>query len=358
MSDMSNKPVFTVRLINLNAPDEARRVDAFVRAHPEASPFHLTGWSRAVERGCGQKARYLAAEAGDGTLAALLPLSEIKSMLFGNALVSSGFAVGGGLLSVSESASQQLLDAALDYACSGKFPTIEIRGGAVSGDGWHIDTETYLGFARDLSDDDDAELLAIPRKQRAEVRKALGFDLTVETGTAQRDRDAHFEVYATSVRNLGTPVFPRALFNAMLDELGDEADILTVRQGHRAIASVLSLYSGGTVMPYWGGGTADARTWRANDLMYYALMLHARKEKGCTRFDFGRSKAGTGPAAFKRNWGFEPQPLSYAKCALGGAELRDINPMSAKYRFQVAAWQKLPLWLANRLGPMLSRGLG
>ena len=111
-------------------------------------------------------------------------------------------------------------------------------------------------------------------------------------------------------------------------------------------------------MPYWGGGTRDARTWRANDLMYYALMLDARKAKGCTRFDFGRSKTGTGPAAFKRNWGFEGVPLAYAKKALDGGEVRDINPLSPKYRLQVALWQKLPLSIANRIGPMIARGLG
>jgi FemAB-related protein (PEP-CTERM system-associated) len=209
-----------------------------------------------------------------------------------------------------------------------------------------------------LAGDDEAELLTIPRKQRAEVRKALGFDLTVEVGTGARDRQAHFAVYAESVRNLGTPVFPAALFGDMLDEFGDTADILTVRHQGKAIASVLSFYWNGIVFPYWGGGTREARALRANDMMYYALMLHARKVKSCTRFDFGRSKAGTGPASFKRNWGFEPQPLTYAKLALGGGEVRDINPLSAKYRFQVAAWQKLPLWLANRLGPIISRGLG
>jgi FemAB-related protein (PEP-CTERM system-associated) len=226
------------------------------------------------------------------------------------------------------------------------------------GEGWHHDGETYVGFTRDLASDDEAELLAIPRKQRAEVRKALGFDLTVEVGASQRDREAHYAAYAESVRNLGTPVFPPALFGAVLDEFGEAADILTVRHKGRAIASVLSLYWCGTVMPYWGGGTNEARAWRANDLMYYALMLHARKEKGCKRFDFGRSKVGTGPAAFKRNWGFEAVSLSYAKRVVDGGELRDINPMSPKYRARVAIWQKLPLWIANRLGPMISRGLG
>ncbi len=356
--DMTAQPLFTVRTARIDEAEEAKLIDAFVRAHPSATPFHLTGWSRAVERSCGQKAHYLMAESGDGAIAAVLPMTEVKSMLFGKALCSSGFAVGGGLLSLSETAGQQLVEAALTHARAAGFPTVELRGGTLPSAGWHIDADTYLGFTRDLAKDDEAELLAIPRKQRAEVRKALGFGLIVEVGTSPKDRAAHYEVYATSVRNLGTPVFPRALFDAVIDEFGEAADILTIRHEGRAIASVLSLYFGGTVMPYWGGGTADARTWRANDLMYYALMLHARNAKACTRFDFGRSKVGTGPAAFKRNWGFEGEPLSYAKLALDGGAVRDINPTSAKYRLQVAAWKKLPLWLSNALGPMLSRGLG
>jgi lipid II:glycine glycyltransferase (peptidoglycan interpeptide bridge formation enzyme) len=96
---------------------------------------------------------------------------------------------------------------------------------------------------------------------------------------------------------------------------------------------------------------------RANDLLYFALMRHARA-RGCARFDFGRSKAGTGAAAFKKNWGFEPHPLAYAKHTAAGEHPREINPLSPRYRLQVAAWKKLPLWLANRVGPPIARGLG
>ncbi len=347
-------PGFTVRTANLAASDEVRRIDAFVRSHPRATPFHLTAWSRAVEKGCGQKAHYLVAEAADGSLTGVLPMTEIASRLFGRALVSAGFAVDGGVLSDSEAAIRGLVSHAVALAAALNCPTVELRGGSYPASGWHIDETTYLGFARDLAQDDEAELLTIPRKQRAEVRKALSFGLSVDFG----DRDAHYAVYATSVRNLGTPVFPKALFVAVLDEFGDEADILTVRHDGRPIASVLSLYFKGTVMPYWGGGTADARTWRGNDMMYYALMCHARATKGCNRFDFGRSKAGTGPAAFKRNWGFEPQPLVYAKYAANGEKPREINPLDPKYRLQVQLWQKLPLWIANTMGPFIAKGLG
>lgn len=336
---------------------DAAAIDDYVRAHSEATPFHLTGWSRAVAAGCGQISHYLVVEAA-GVITGVLPLTEVHSPLFGRALVSSGFAVGGGVLADDEDSAWSLTRHALALAERLACPTVELRGGTLPmGEGWHHDLTTYLGFARELAADDDAELLAIPRKQRAEVRRALGFALDVETGRAARDRAAHYAVYSESVRNLGTPVFPQSMFDAVLNEFGDAADILTIRQEGQAIASVLSLYWRGAVMPYWGGGTAQARAWRANDLMYYALMSHARR-RGCTRFDFGRSKAGTGPAAFKHNWGFVGTPLAYAKFAADGEAPRDINPMSPKYRMQVALWQKLPLAVANRIGPLIARGLG
>jgi FemAB-related protein (PEP-CTERM system-associated) len=345
----------TLRVADLASESEA--IDAYVRAHPLATPFHLSGWSRAVARGCGQTNHYLVAET-DGDIVGVLPLTVVHSPLFGRALVSSAFAVGGGVLAGDESVVKALIAEAVAMAGRMTCPTVELRGGMMlGGAGWHHDEITYLGFVRDLAGDDEAELLAIPRKQRAEVRRAIGYELTVETGSAEADRAAHYAVYSESVRNLGTPVFPRALFDAVSHEFGDEADILTVRHAGAPIASVLSLYWRGTVMPYWGGGTAAARGWRANDLMYYALMNHARR-RGCTRFDFGRSKAGTGPAAFKRNWGFEGEPLAYAKFAADGEAPRDINPLNPKYRLQVALWQKLPLSLANRIGPMIARGLG
>ncbi|UVO53298.1 FemAB family XrtA/PEP-CTERM system-associated protein [Sphingomonas sp. SUN039] len=336
--------------VRLATPDDDAAIAAYVAGHAAATAFHRLEWGRAVARGCGQKAHVLVAEGEE--LCGILPLTELHSPLFGRALASSGFAVGGGILADDEATGEALAAEALAMAARLSVPGVELRGGYLP-QGWDRDDTTYLGFVRDLADDDEAELLAIPRKQRAEVRKALGFELTTDLG----DRDAHYHVYATSVRNLGTPVFPKALFAEVLDAFGDDADILTVRRDGVPLASVLSLYHRGIVMPYWGGGTADARKWRANDLMYFALMGHARA-RACTRFDFGRSKAGTGAAAFKHNWGFEGQPLVYASKTLDGRPKRSVNPLDPKYSLQVKLWSKLPLAVANRLGPMIARGLG
>ncbi|SEH12010.1 FemAB-related protein, PEP-CTERM system-associated [Sphingopyxis sp. YR583] len=337
---------------------DAGEWDAYVAAHPDATPFHSRAWCEAITKATGHRCHLVTARDATGALTGILPLHHIRSPLFGQALVGSGFAVDGGILADNPAIAATLAQGAADMAKSLGVPSVELRGGPpVDGEGWSREEGVYAGFARDLAPDDDAELLAIPRKQRAEVRKVLESALTVTTGRDAAERRDHYRIYATSVRNLGTPVFPKALFDAVLDAFGDAADILTVREDGRPVASVLSLYWRGTVMPYWGGGTGEARRLRANELMYFALMRHARK-RGCTRFDFGRSKLGTGPFAYKKNWGFEPQSLVYARWLAPGEAARDTNPNSAKYRLQVDLWKKLPLWAANRIGPLIARGLG
>ncbi|MBS0255535.1 MAG: FemAB family PEP-CTERM system-associated protein [Proteobacteria bacterium] len=351
-------PAVQVRLADPGDAAEAARIEQFLATAPDSTPFHRPAWLSAVASGTGNHAMALLAER-DGVLAGYLPFNLIHSPLFGRLLASSGFAVGGGMLANDAVAGAALFAAAEELAARCSAPSIELRGGALpeGAPGWHIKRESHCGFIRPLAADDEAELLAVPRKQRAEVRKGLEAPLTVEIGNGPRDRAAHYAVYAESVRNLGTPVFPRALFDAVLDRFGADADILTVRHDDRPVASVLSLYHRGAVMPYWGGGVWAARRLRANDRMYYELMLHARR-RGCSHFDFGRSKTRSGAYDFKRNWGFEPEPLSYGVWTASGAEPRDADPTSAKHQALIRTWQKLPLGLANRIGPWIARGLG
>lgn len=342
----------SVRIADLRQPDEVTRIEGFV-AEQRGSVFHRPAWLSAVEAGTGNRARGLLAEKG-GAITGWLPLNEVHSPIFGRVLASSGFAVEGGVMADDPATARALCDAATEYAQRLSCPSIELRGG-IAGEGWDVTTDSHCGFIAPLAEDDEAQLLAIPRKQRAEVRRSLTFDLDVSIGRDEAERAAHYAVYAESVRNLGTPVFPRSLFDAVMDTL--DADILTVRHEGRAVASVLSLYHGGAVMPYWGGGTWDARKLRANDRMYYGLMCHAR-ERGCDRFDFGRSKTGSGPYSFKKNWGFKPEPLSYASWTAPGFAKRGADPTSAENQRRIELWKKLPFPLANRIGPMIARGLG
>ena len=355
MNVVASIGLVTVRTADLGDPNECARIDAFVADQADGTLFHRPQWSRAVERGCRQRAFYLVAEQS-GSLVGCLPLSEIRSPLFGDSLVSAGFASGGGLLATRDSAAALLADAAWTLAAQCDCPTVELRGGALPDD-WMRQEDLYSGFDRSLPVDPDDLLASIPKRQRAEIRRGLESGLEITAGADARHRDAHFRVYGECVRNLGTPVFPRALFDAMLDGFGDDADILVVWREGRPLAAFLNFYFKGSCIPYWGGGTAEARRSRANDLIYFDAMRRAIA-RGCKRADFGRSKVGTGAWQRKRIWGFAETPLVYGVRTADGAEPREINPLNPKYRLKVAAWQRLPLWLANRVGPMIARGLG
>lgn len=353
-----NPAAVMLREADLADGHEFARLERFVAEHPEGTPFHRPTWLQAVARGTGNAALALVAERG-GELTGFLPLSEVHSSLFGRMLASSGFGVAGGVLALDERSGKLLLRGLEELALRRSCPSAELRGGMLprARAGWKICHDSHRSFVAPLAEDDETQLIWIPRKQRAEVRKGLAIKLDVAVGTGADDRAGHYAVYAESVRSLGTPVFPRALFDAVLDGFGKDADILTIRHQGKPVASVLSLYHKGAVMPYWGGGTWNARQLRANDRMYFELMLHARR-RGCTSFDFGRSKTGSGPADFKKNWGFEGEPLSYASWTAPGAEARDADPTSGKHAARIALWKRLPLALANRIGPHIARGLG
>ncbi len=343
-----------ISLADLRDADEVARIEAFV-AQNGGRVFQRPLWLRAIERGTGNRALGLVSERS-GQIVGWLPLTEVHSPLFGRALVSSGFGVGGGTLALQESDGQALGRAAEELALRRSVTTVELRGGAAPTD-WQKVEGRHANFAADLAYDDEAQLLAIPRKARAEVRKGMKNDLQVTVGKGESDLAAHYTVYSESVRNLGTPVFPRSLFDAVLEAFGNDADILTILHKGEPVASVLSLYHLDAVLPFWGGGIYAARGLHANERMYFELMCHARR-KGCARFDFGRSKIGSGPYYFKKNWGFPPEPLTYSTWSAPGREPRNVDPTDEHYSNVVALWKKLPLPLANMIGPWIARGLG
>jgi len=345
----------TVRAADLNDERERARLDAFVAERADGTIFHRPDWSRMVEAGCGQKPLFLVAECG-GRLVGCLPLTAIRSRLFGNALVSVGFATGGGILAESAQAATRLAEAAWAAAQRERCQSVELRGGPLP-EGFVARQGVYARFDRSLPGDAEALMKSLPRRQRAEVRRAQRQGLEVIAGSDSAFIDGHFRAYSEGVRNLGSPVFPRRLFQAALTLFGPDADICLARQGDAVHATMLNFYFKGACLPFWGGGTEQARVVSGNDLVWYETMRRAIA-RGCTRADFGRSKVGTGPWRRKQIWGFDEHPLDYRLRTVDGTRGRDINPLSAGNRLKVEAWKRMPLWAANRLGPLLARGLG
>jgi FemAB-related protein (PEP-CTERM system-associated) len=210
-------------------------------------------------------------------------------------------------------------------------------------------------FRRDIAPDVEANLAAIPRKQRAMVRKAIGRELRCEIDS---HADRFFALYADNQHRHGTPPQSRRYFDALLEVFGDDCEIATVLspQG-KPVSGVMSFYFRDEVLPYYAGDLTDARELAANDFKYWDLMRRAC-ERGLKVFDYGRSKRGTGSFDFKRNWGFEPQPLSYEHFVFRGDAIPQHNPSNPKYKAAIDVWRRLPRPLVNAVGPALARYLG
>jgi FemAB-related protein (PEP-CTERM system-associated) len=171
------------------------------------------------------------------------------------------------------------------------------------------------------------------------------------------DTKRFFSAYSDSVHRLGTPVFSPRYFEILRDVFPNDSEIITITKDGQLVASVLSFFFRDEVLPYYGGGTRLARDVAGNDFMYWEVMRRAC-ERGLKTFDYGRSKRGTGAFDFKKNWGFEPQPLHYQYRLVKGSAVPDHNPLNPKYRLFIAMWQRLPLALANTIGPYVVKSLG
>jgi FemAB-related protein (PEP-CTERM system-associated) len=330
--------------------------DAFVLAHPDGTFFHRAAWAGIIRAAFGHTTHYVVAEQ-DGAITGVLPLARVKTLLFGDTLISVPFCVYGGPLAADpESAAALARHAGVLLKQTGAS-AIEFRHrDDVTCDAaeWQARSDLYVTFRKPIEADNEKNMKAIPRKQRAMVRKGIQNGLT---SVANRDAVLLHGIYAESVHNLGTPVFSRRYFMLLAEVFGEDCDVVTVLDGDTAIASVMNFYFRDEVLPYYGGGTAAARQRAANDFMYWEVMRRAA-DRGGKLFDFGRSKIGTGSHDFKKNWGFTPENLCYRYKLAPGASIPDHNPLNPKYRLFIAGWKRLPLPIANAIGPSIVRGLG
>jgi len=331
---------------------DERRWDAFVSDAPKASFFHRCAWRDIIEQVLGHRCHYLYAER-NGDITGILPLAEIRSRLFGHALISTPFCVYGGVVASDPDSEARLVQSASEMADDLQVDYLELRNREMHSTAWPV-KDLYVSFRKAIHPDHDDNLKAIPRKQRAMVRKGIRANLQAHHGG---DIDEFYRVYAESVRNLGTPVLSRNYYASLKQTFGEDCEVTVVTHDGQPVSAVMSFYFRDEVHPYYGGSVWRGRDLAANDFMYWALMQRAA-DRGARVFDFGRSKQGTGSHDFKKHWGFEPEPLPYAYYLVRASQIPNVSPTNRKYDLFIKAWRKLPLPVSRTLGPWLARNLG
>jgi FemAB-related protein (PEP-CTERM system-associated) len=350
---MPDAPLHSVKRLLPHDAATAARWDAFVLACPKATFFHRAGWQTILRDVFRHDAYFLYVEV-DGAIQGVLPLGHVNSWLFGNALTGLPFAVYGGAAATSPEVADALEAEAQRIAKDLVVAHLELRNIDARHADWPAQ-DLYVTFRKAISGDDEANMQAIPRKQRAMVRKGIKNNLVSHIDA---NVDRFFDMFADNVHRHGTPAMPKRYFQALQSVFGPDCEVLTVTTAEgRPLSSVLSFYFRDEVLPYYAGDDEAARDLAANDFKYWELMRRAAA-RGIRLFDYGRSKQGTGPYAFKKNWGFEPTPLHYEFCLYKRDAIPQNNPNNAKYKLMISVWRRMPISLANWLGPFIVRNLG
>ena len=339
------------------SPGEDAMLDDFLAQCPRGTVYHTSAWRRMVESELRVDADCVVVERGE-SIVGYLPWFGIKSMFLGKVSISMPFAVYGGIAATDDEAARRLIEVAIERTKERGHAYLELRhfeaydAAKLGVDLVHNDR--YVTFVRDLPTTPEACLEAIPRKARAEVRKGIQAGLQlVESDDLRR----FHRLFTENKQALGSPTVPFSMLKTLRANFGQNCVLHEVRTGSgRAVAAVLSLRFRDQILPYYSGVLADPGVPGVNNYMYWALMAWA-VEHGIRSFDFGRSRKDSGPASFKRNMGFEVQPLGYQYWLSPSGKLPDFTPDNPKLSGYKRAWQKLPRPVVSALGGKLFRHL-
>lgn len=327
--------------------------DDFVSGHEHGTLFHDSRWARIVAGAAAHQPAHLVAEDASG-IRAVLPLFEVRSRLIGKALISSPYAVYGGILARDAAAREAIVLHLRQLVAQGRYQYAELRQYGIEVPELPR-SSLYVTFVRDLPEDPEACLEMIPRKSRATARQARDrHQLTIVEGWHLFD--AFYELFVANKRSLGSPCFARSYFVNFFDLFPDEVVVHGVKQRGEVIATVMSFIWGDTLCAYYSGSRPEAEAVGAMNFLYWKLMEYS-VQRGLKKFDFGRSRVDTGAYRFKINMGFAATPLPYAYALGLRTELPSLNPGNPKFQKAEQLFSRLPVPIVKWVGPKLMRHL-
>ena len=327
--------------------------DEYVTAYAPNPYYHAWKWREAICDTFGHRAYYLAATT-DGSICGVLPLFHIRSTLFGGSLVSIPFFSSGGVLADDPGARDLLLAKAAELGQDLRVRHIELRQGESFSTGW-AERASKVSMRIELPPDREALWRSLSSGMRNKVRNGQKHGFRAVWGGAEQ-LGPFYSLFAVNMRHLGTPVYPRSWFENLARAGGDSFRILTLFDGDQAVASAFLMAHGAVLELPWSASLPEARK-KYTHLMLYWTFLEWAIERGFRVMDLGRCTPGGGTYEFKRHWGCREEPMHWYYWVPEGSNLPDRNPESPKFKLAVEVWKRLPLPIANGIGPLIVRSL-
>ncbi|MFU8858674.1 MAG: GNAT family N-acetyltransferase [Deferrisomatales bacterium] len=328
--------------------------DAFVDSRTLAAPYHSYAWGEAVESAYGKRVYRLVAEI-DGHVEGVLCAVHMRLPLRPGRLVSLPYCDIGDALATSEEAASVLREEAVRVAATEGARGVELRGirGEPGGLATEADIPRKVRMVLSLPPSAEALWGGFKSKLRSQIGKAEKNGLLFRWAGRQ-ELDAFYEVFSRNMRDLGSPVHSLRWFRDLLEGYGPRGRTGLVWHEGRPVGGGIVLCTKTVVSIPWASTLREANTLAPNMLLYWKLLEYAA-EHGFTRFDFGRSTPGEGTYRFKAQWGAEPEALAWTlRTTSGVCHVADGMPTPNRRR-AAAAWARLPVPLANLIGPFVRK---
>lgn len=345
-----------MRVILARTEEEGKRWEQFVQDHPGCTAYHQWGWKNVIEKAFGWPTYYWMAEDDQGRIRGVLPVVWQKSWLFGSFLTSLPFVNYAGVAGDTTEVEQALVREAVALAGKRRVRHLELRHRSEHALGSGLVRRSHrVAVVRPVERDTEHMWRTLPPKVRTDIRKAMKSDLVTEVG-GEDFLDDFYNVFSRNMRDLGTPVYSRRFFAEIFRAFPTRTFICVVRHQDRAVAASLLYGFRDSLEVPWSSSLREYLSFQPNMLLYWKNICHAG-EQGFRWFDFGRSPVGSGTLRFKMQWGSEELPLCWDYWFPAGTATPELNPQNPKYSLAIRLWQKLPLAVANRLGPRIVRCL-
>ena len=328
--------------------------EAFLAKRPAIAVGNHPRWLAVLQRGL-RHVPYCFEAICDNQIAGLLPLCYVRSALFGRFLVSLPYLNSAGVMADDDRTAALLIDAAVQLADELDVRYLELRQEASHAHpalNHERATKVHMRLALPASADELWK--SFKPKVRNQIRKGEKCDLKVEWGGVEL-LDDYYAVFSRNMRDLGTPVFGRALFEQTLLQFSDAAELCVVRAGQRPIAAAILVHGPQMTEVPSASSLREFNSTNANMLMYWHLLQRAC-QRGQQQFDFGRSTIDSNTFRFKKQWGAKPVPAVWQYYVRHGT-MADMRPDSSRNQLLSRIWRKLPLRLAALLGPPIVRGI-
>ena len=345
-------------IIRLATNRDQDKWDEYVLSHPDASPYHLFAWKRAVEDAYKHKGIYLMAD-DDGVLKGVLPLVYLKPLLLTGQLVSLPFCDLGGVLSESKEIGELLISEAVSLVKKLKAKCIEFRNNTPTHEtqvnGLQIMTQSHkVSMILELGKSSDLLWDSFKSKLRSQIRKAEKNGLQFIWGNKDQMND-FYQLFCQNMRDLGSPVHSKEWFNMIIWHYDHNAKLGLVYYDNKPIGGGIILVAGKKVCVSWASTLREHNKLSPNMLLYWNFLKYSA-DNGYNKFDFGRSTPDEGTYKFKLQWGSEPKPLYWDNMTINGRKTKQVTTQTSSKREKVEQlWQKLPLPVANYLGPSIRK---